>query len=733
MKLIQVKINASFFNEPHPRLYAVLWLAAAFSLAVIGQIEFAHDRLPAGLVAYAAAAVVFCLVIRSNRPAEAVPTFRAQASFTHPSLLIWLAIAIALLIAIMAQYPQPNPNEHWETLFGWLLSIGLFVGGVLRSTSWRLPGWSMIKPFLIAHRLEIAGVAVLTMAALVFRTADLALHPYAFANDEGWMGLEGRDILRNAFTKFFSVGWGTQPILTFAPTALSLAVLGDSIFAVRLVSAIEGTLTVLFLYLAGREMFNRRLAFLAAVVLAAMPVHIHFSRVGFNNIITGMYAALLVWLVFRALRRGNPSDYLWAGLATGSGIYTYLGTRLTIALAAGILGYMCISQRRFLRSHLLHLLVFAGAALIVSGPQIAYFLANPDTFMARMTSEGILQNGWLQEQAAQGSQGVFMALLGQLSSSSLVYTSLPAPYGFYASPIPYFPALAAILMVIGMGYAFYQIRKPAAMTLLAWFWSVTILGGMLTASPPASQRLIMGFPAAALMVAVCLDQTAAFLERLAFKLPRLNTRLVLTGLCTLAVIGIGIDGLNFYFDEYRLEDYYGDASNELIYESTRLALQLDPTYEFEMLTAPRVFASFANFQFFIPNYQINEIIDPLNPPSAITNTSRAIYVAIPERRNELQAIQSTLPGGNWVEINRQFKPDQKLMLAYIYPSVDVKLPEAEKAGTPWLQIDMIAHPLPYALLLISIAVALDIWLAPLIWKRWIKRSNFEKDRHKTSF
>ena len=721
MKLVRVKIDLAVFKQPHPRLYAVLWLAAAFSLAVIGQVEFMHDRLPAGLVAYAAAAFVFCLVVRSKQPKDAAPPYQIHGTISRPSFLIWATIILALLVAVMVPYPTSGPNERWETLFGWLLSILLFSIGVLASSNWNLPAWPEIRASLTAHRLEIAGVAVVCTAALTFRTADLALHPYAFANDEGWMGVSGRFIPENIYAKFFSVGWGTQPILTFAPTALSLALLGQTIFAVRIVSAIEGTLTVLFLYLAGRELFNRRVAFLAAVVLAALPVHIHFSRLGFNNIITGMFAALLAWLVFRALRKGKISAYLWAGLATGSAIYTYLGTRLAIALAVGILGYVCISQRRYLRSHLVHLLVFTGAAMIVAGPQVAFFLANPDTFMARMTSEGILQNGWIQQQAAQGSQAVVMALIGQLSASSLVYISLPAPYGFYASPIPYLPPLAAVLMMVGMGYAFMKVRKPAYMTLLAWFWSVTILGGMLTASPPASQRLIMGFPAAALFVAICLDQTASFLERLAFKLPRLNARLLLTVVCAVTVIGIGLDGLNFYFGEYRQKDYYGDASNELIYESTHLALQLDPSYQFVMLTAPRVFASFANFQFFIPNTKITEYADPNNPPVDTKSFPKAIYIAIPERRSELQAVQSTLPGGTWIEISRQSYPGEKLMLAYIYPPANVTLPEPLNPAKPWLQADMIADTLPYTLLLVAVAFALGLWLTPYIWKRWIKR------------
>ncbi len=593
-----------------------------------------------------------------------------KAAFPRLSPLIWVALIFALLVAVMVPYGNPNPNERWETLFCWLVSIVSFCGGVLQMAGWRPPALRKITAGIHAHRFEIAGVMALVATALVVRTINLELAPYAFANDEGWVGVEGRDLISGQVMNFFQVGWSAQPMLSFLPDSLSILLFGNTIFAVRLVSAVEGTLTVLFLYLAGREAFGRRAAFLAAGILAALPVHIHFSRTAFNNIIPAFFAALLFWLVFRGVRTGKVSSYLWAGLAAGFAFYTYLGSRLAILLAFGILVYLCLSQRGYLRTHLVHLAVFLLAFLIVAGPEFSYFLKYPEYFNSRVTSDGILQNGWLEQQAAPGGPGIAAALGSQLAKSSLVFISSGAPYGFYNSPRPYLPVAGAFFLILGTGFALIKLRKTTYLALLAWFWSVILAGGMLTTSPPASQRLVMSLPAAALLVGIGLDQSAALQSRL----PRFP-RLVWTAAAALVVIACGIDGLGFYFGEYQQKDYYGDASNELIYESARLAKEIGPGYQYVLLGAPRVFLDFANYEFLMPDYHKTEIgvedDEALNKEAA----KPSLYIAIPERAGELVAFAREHPGGQQLKIYRRFITSQLLFEAYILPPATVTTPD----------------------------------------------------------
>jgi len=55
-------------------------------------------------------------------------------------------------------------------------------------------------------------------------------------------------------------------------------IFGDSETAVRLPSVIFGTLSILLIYLAGKEIFNRKTGLTAAVLLAVSVFNIYFSR-----------------------------------------------------------------------------------------------------------------------------------------------------------------------------------------------------------------------------------------------------------------------------------------------------------------------------------------------------------------------------------------------------------------------------------------------------------------------
>jgi len=65
-----------------------------------------------------------------------------------------------------------------------------------------------------------------------------------------------------------------------------------------------------------------------------------------------------------------------------------------------------------------------------------------------------------------------------------------------------------------MGWAVTHWRQPRHFLLLLWFWSVVVTGGMLTESPPSSQRLVIAIPAVALIVAFGLEQSVRLACRL---------------------------------------------------------------------------------------------------------------------------------------------------------------------------------------------------------------------------
>src|SRR3989344_7181611 len=122
-------------------------------------------------------------------------------------------------------------------------------------------------------------IPILLLAAFL-RFYKLGQVPSGFVNDEAAFGYNAYSLLktgRDEFDEswpviFHSFGEGKLPAYIYL-TIPSVAAFGLTEFAVRLPSALFGVLTVLVV---------SRWSLLAALVLATLPWHIHFSRAAFE-------------------------------------------------------------------------------------------------------------------------------------------------------------------------------------------------------------------------------------------------------------------------------------------------------------------------------------------------------------------------------------------------------------------------------------------------------------------
>ena len=106
----------------------------------------------------------------------------------------------------------------------------------------------------------------------------------------------------------------------------------------RLLTAVFGTLTVLVVYLVGRQVNGRRTGLLAATLLGANYLHIIHSHYATFDVMVGFWAALT--LLFSELLRSRQEAewYLWAGLCAGlAGATKYNGA---VAIVLPILAHI---------------------------------------------------------------------------------------------------------------------------------------------------------------------------------------------------------------------------------------------------------------------------------------------------------------------------------------------------------------------------------------------------------
>lgn len=232
--------------------------------------------------------------------------------------------------------------------------------------------------------LEVAAVTLITGAAALLRTYQLASAPPGLYHDEAMNGILALHILDGNRSFFFGEREGLYMYLL----AAGIEVFGRSEETLRLVSAIIGTFTVPLLYLLARVMFGRATALFAAVGLATSYWHLTLSRDVFRTLTLPLLSTVAVLLFWAALkeRRAVPKVALaaLAGAALGGVTYTYIAGRVVPLLMLALLVWAVLRDRRALAPLWATIPAYIVAAALIFAPLGAFYLANPTVFFGRM-------------------------------------------------------------------------------------------------------------------------------------------------------------------------------------------------------------------------------------------------------------------------------------------------------------------------------------------------------------
>lgn len=199
------------------------------------------------------------------------------------------------------------------------------------------------------HWLTLGYVAVVLFGALL-RVARLHAIPPGLFFDEAANLFDVSDILHGAHPVYFPRNNGREPFF-FYWVSLFASLWGPTPYAIRLAAAMVGVMTVVTTFLCARELLRAwsddrrwadRVALVAAFVLSITYVHVHYSRIGLRSISLPLFLALSYGLLFRGLRRNSWWALIFAGVAGGASIYTYIAARiaplpvLVLPLALGL-------------------------------------------------------------------------------------------------------------------------------------------------------------------------------------------------------------------------------------------------------------------------------------------------------------------------------------------------------------------------------------------------------------
>ncbi len=199
---------------------------------------------------------------------------------------------------------------------------------------------------VLAARWPLFAVGIVFCVAFAIRAIDVTTDPLGFFADEAAAGVDahailttGRDQFGNTLPFFFrSLNDYKLPVFIYSELPF-VGLLGLNELAVRLTVVTLGSLTIVTTYLMASELFGAdeavattqfdRLravlpALAAAIMLAATPWHIHYSRTGFGELVSlPLLFTIATWLFLRAVRR--ETSIIPAAIAFGVCFYTYRG------------------------------------------------------------------------------------------------------------------------------------------------------------------------------------------------------------------------------------------------------------------------------------------------------------------------------------------------------------------------------------------------------------------------
>jgi 4-amino-4-deoxy-L-arabinose transferase-like glycosyltransferase len=177
-----------------------------------------------------------------------------------------------------------------------------------------------------------------------------------------------------------------QPSLVYF-TALFLTILPVSEWAIRLPSAIVGTIDVVLVYFIAKRLFGAgRPALLAAALLALTPAHFIHSRIAMDYIypVPFVLGWLLCLMIF--LERGNLRLLFLATSLLGLGLYSYIASliMMPVYLALTCLA-LALTARRPVQHYLVALAGFAWPLVFMA----AWLANHPGTVGDTLSRYGL--------------------------------------------------------------------------------------------------------------------------------------------------------------------------------------------------------------------------------------------------------------------------------------------------------------------------------------------------------
>ncbi len=362
----------------------------------------------------------------------------------------------------------------------------------------------------------------------LFKLNSVPPSPYweevALGYDAYSISQTGKDYHGNAYPVIAFPSYGDyKPSGYFYAIVPFVKLFGLNIWAVRLPSALAGIVSVLLVYLIGKELFDEKVGLMASFFFAVQPWAIQFSRGGWEVNFAMMLILLGTWLLFLAKRKPwfLPVSVIFFCLS----MYTYHAARLFAPLIGMIGGIILLivwyreihvkKPKKVVGALALSLLI---AVLCVS--PFVFNLGNKEV-SSRFTDTSIFSQlqPILDSNAAIAAHGntVFAKLLyhrywyfgaiifrqwASHFSPTFLFVRGDGNYRHWNGIVGELYWIDAIFVLMSLGLLITAFKKNTRILLLLIWIAVAALPPALVTPAPHALRFLFAAPAFALLVAI---------------------------------------------------------------------------------------------------------------------------------------------------------------------------------------------------------------------------------------
>ena len=330
---------------------------------------------------------------------------------------------------------------------------------------------------------------LIILVAAFFRLWQLNMIPPGLFPDEAVNGNNAHEAIQTGQYKLFYPENNGREGLFINLQALSILALGHTAFALRLVAAIFGILTVAAVYFFVREYTeDKRTALFAGFLIAVSFWAVLLSRLGFRaNMAPFALTAGLAFLYYAYNRRHDkPHTRILiasalGGIFFGLGFHSYIAYRIApLVLLPPIWLFIQSARRERLGCVLCIPALFLFFAFVAGIPLAYYFLQNPQDFFGRTAQISVF--------SSDNPLGAFLANTAKTLQMFYFVGDLNQRHNLAGAPELWWPV--AILFTLGI---FEAIRKRYVLLFL-WFAAMMLPVAISSEGLPHALRAIIMIP-----------------------------------------------------------------------------------------------------------------------------------------------------------------------------------------------------------------------------------------------